>query len=518
MATTELVESSASLPSLSKSTSTASAGRVSLRSHVSIPVTGSLAYGTLQLVQPADDSPAETTSLPQLDPLDAGDIFLILGLPDAFTVGCDTAVLSQSGRPFLGVRDLPPGAHFLWLASSPASPSSSTVPDRSGYWFITGEGRGRLRVKQWDPYNELVGEPASAFEVRDRRDNLSAHLSSLTSYRDRARHLPRPPPPPPKDHPRLRPMSWQPPPELDPDATALWHAVTGEISEGLLRRVTGKQTAEWFVHANDPARGHGGGSGGGPSNAGVAPAEQHILLRAVAGAELAFTFPRDAPDPPRLPSPQRRPDPQPCVPDSTLDILAVLNFAGISEADVVGELQFAFVTGTRLASAACLDQWWHLLLSVLLRAHALALARPRLCRAWIAAVHAQLLYSARCLDGDGDGDGDGDEKPLGPAGVLDSRPAQRAQLREALTLYKRRLNEALLGLGDSITAEQAAVGHAFKKLEAWFWRYGWDLRSDYVSERVDAGSLAIHAAADRAGAREDGLHVPVILKLAPSSA
>ncbi len=174
--------------------------------------------------------------------------------------------------------------------------------------------------------------------------------------------------------------------------------------------------------------------------------------------------------------------------DTTADVLAVLNFSavGATEADIVGELQFVFLTGAHLTNLSCLDHWWHLLLDVVLRAYALVTARPRLCWNLILTLHAQLVYSDRYLvDDSGEGSGDGSG---GGGGILDSAgPGNRTRLREALIVYKRRLNSALLGLGDAITQEQAAVGHAFVDLEAWFWKCGWDLRSDYVSEVVVQG-------------------------------
>jgi len=61
----------------------------------------------------------------------------------------------------------------------------------------------------------------------------------------------------------------------------------------------------------------------------------------------------------------------------------------------------------------------------------------------------------------------------------------------------------VLNLGDTITKEQGAVGHAFVNLEAWFWKYGWDLRSDYVPEKL------ISSLADD----EDDEYQPVVVQL-----
>ena len=149
-----------------------------------------------------------------------------------------------------------------------------------------------------------------------------------------------------------------------------------------------------------------------------------------------------------------------------------------------------------LSNLSCLDQWWHVLLSIVLRAHALVRSRPSLCRHLLQTLHAQFVYSDRYLS-----------DPANPgSGVLDSVPQNKSKLRDALTLYKRRLNESLLGLEDAITPEQAAVGHAFVTLETWFWKYGWDLRCDYVPEKIGLRGEDL-------GSDQDEDYVPVVVRL-----
>ncbi|KAL8371237.1 hypothetical protein RB595_001196 [Gaeumannomyces hyphopodioides] len=505
---------------LTKSDSTASAGCFSTKSVVSVPVTGSLPYGSLRIHQPPSpaaspprSSDAPSPPPPASDVLEHGDVFLILDLPPGFLVGCDTTALTtQTARPVLGFRAIPPGAHLVFVAD-PGGLS------RCGYWFVTKEAaRGEPRVKQWDRYNEVLGAPASRVEARSSIDDLGSLRSSLVPYSTRqagggsAAAGGRGPAPPPKDPPRS-PAS--PDPDLALDEAALWHHLTSCITEPLLGRITGNadpSASEWLVDTADSAKGE------------VNFTQASRLFKAVVGSELTFLFPpqdsalglhllnldanaaRDAGDgksdraaaaaapgaaAARTPSPRR--------PDTTLLVENALGRSGIAEADPTGELQFVFLTAMHLGNPSCLDYWFHLVLKIILRAHQLAVSRPALTRSFILTIHAQLVYGERHLSGGGEtgglsacGANDGSSSGSnaagdgGRAGILEMAPQHQTRLREALIVYKRILNESLLGLGDAIAKEQAAVGQAFSDLEAWFWKYGWDLRSDYVPETLVA--------------------------------
>jgi A1 cistron-splicing factor AAR2 len=166
-----------------------------------------------------------------------------------------------------------------------------------------------------------------------------------------------------------------------------------------------------------------------------------------------------------------------------------------------------------LGNYTCIEQWWFLVLKVLLCAHQLAVARPGLCRNLLLTFYAQMVYNDRfivtqdleALGSSKHYPGSAASDNNGSSGILDSMPLHKAKLRKALTVYKRRLDQALLGLGDRITQEQRSVGHAFGDLNAWFWRYGWDLHTEYVPEQVD-----------RVGVDDDGEandYAPVVVEL-----
>lgn len=504
-----------SIPSLTTSDSASSAGRFSTASHVSIPVTGALPYGSLKIKQQPETPPAsnlrKSISMSTSDHLTETDSFVILDLPDKFTVGCDATALTSSTSKFLGIRDIPLGSHFIWVSE----PHAFT---RAGYWFVTKRGLGEVRVKQWDPYNEVLGEAASQFEVREQKDNISDIYPRLFPYQfpstDETASLT-----PPKSLSATTPNS-----EIEPSAqtgATVWAQLTSGISEDLLARVTGKQgQQEWLVDTSDTARGE------------VNFTQASKLFKAVAGAELTFLFPRDEADVRKL---QERlagssishgegldqksgSSRTTSSVDTSEEIMSLLerSSGGITKQDIIGELQFAFLTGMHLANLSCVDHWWHLVLDVILRAHALVVTKPGLCYALLQTLLLQLEYNDRFIVGRSSSDStahtgskaEGSVQPDEGVGILEFSPQKAHRLREALTVYKRRLNDILLGLGDAITSEQGAVGHIFADVEALFWRHGWDLRSDYVNEMSINGVNGVGDNDD-----EDDDYEPVVVEL-----
>lgn len=146
---------------------------------------------------------------------------------------------------------------------------------------------------------------------------------------------------------------------------------------------------------------------------------------------------------------------------------------------LLGELQFAFLTGAHLGNFSCLEQWHFLVNKLVFRAHGLAAARPRLARDLIRTFHAQLAYADRFLENGGGVD------------VLDmvSADGKAAHAMEkTLVTYKGRLEEVLGGRrrvggggggGEDEEEMMDAVGQAFAALETWLRRRrGWDLRAD----------------------------------------
>ncbi|KAK4106943.1 hypothetical protein N658DRAFT_491565 [Parathielavia hyrcaniae] len=428
--------------------------------------------------------PPTNASLPGC--LANGDVFRTLGLPDQFIIGLDAMAMTTS-RSLSGFCDIPPGAHLLWVQH----------PDgvsRCGYWFVTGT-QGRVRAKEWDGYNEVLREPSQS-------EALQKHSAESTSLvlQPYPLHAHRDNPSTPLNNTL---PSWARSP------STLWNTLASAISDDSLSRITGKRdVSEYLVDSMDSVR--------------------HTHR-----GELTFLFTQDFRD---LQVLDLSASLRSHVIDTSARIQALLSNnnhpssssspapSSSSEQDILAEFQLTFLTGTHLGSPACLDQWWDLVLKIILRAHTLPVSHPRLARGLLQTLHAQLFYNETHVgSGSGSGftdtaaqadaDSDADDHYQHPSGgggggdhavadgpsrdrpIFQYKPQNRQKLRQALVEYKRQLDDLLqrLGLGSSssssstattTTPEQGAVGQAFEELEAWLWRRGWDLRRGDLSRRL----------------------------------
>lgn len=417
-----------------------------------------------------------------------GDIFLLLDLPPESTVGCDAKALGTgTSSHFQGLRDIPPGPHFIWV-------SEPNAMSRCGYWFLATPRRQQVRVKQWDKFNEVLVTPPSDFEVRDMRDNVGRLYPQLVPYNGNV---------------SSRPTGLMGAKKEEDDAALLWGQLTARINEKLLARVTGKaDVSEWLVDTSDSAAG----------DEGFPQAKATQTYQTMVGTgELKFLFPEGDVDLHTATGPGATGG----VPDTSMDILRLLDTpgTGFTDADLIGELQFTFLTGLHLSNLACIEQWWHLILKIVLRAHQLVILRPGLSLAFLTTLHSQMVYNEKYISPNNNNTSNNDGGPRHEYGgkgdttsLLDVVPANKRKLREALTLYKRRMNELLLNLpgGGQVTKEQGQVGKAFVEVEEWFWKLGWDLRTDYV-KRNKAGEDG--EADDDLLYDEDDEYKPVIVDL-----
>lgn len=131
--------------------------------------------------------------------------------------------------------------------------------------------------------------------------------------------------------------------------------------------------------------------------------------------------------------------------------------------EIIGELQFCYLTGMILGNLACLEQWAHIV-KVVFKAYRLALDDPEFFVKFIDAIHAQFVYDEEGIEGS----------------IMDQDPTLSDDLRMILTIFKSRLNELLLAKGAELTPAQTRVGQAFESLESFLWKWDWDLRGNYV--------------------------------------
>ncbi|KAK3906501.1 A1 cistron-splicing factor [Staphylotrichum tortipilum] len=396
--------------------------------------------------------------------LGKGEVFLTQGLPGHFIVGLDTMALTTN-RSLLGFREIPQGAHFLWV-------QQPTGVSRCGYWFST-EAQTALRIKQWDTQNETLGEPSQAWAGKG-EGSVKSVYPNLQPYGLHAH----------RDIPSM-PLEGTHP-EWARSPGNLWHALTSAVSATTLERITVRtDVKEYLVDSMDCAKDtfqtDARSSGDSPQITGI-------------NSNLNFLFTQDFRDLQVLdlgPIQSR-------VADTSLRVQSLLNASinsptPITEDDILAEMQFTFLTGTHLGNPACLEQWWNLVLKIVLRAYSLAASRPKLSRGLIQTLHAQLFYTEHYVGsftagpeedkGVGQNGLSSDDRP-----IFEYKPQNKDKLYRGLAGYKRRLNDMVLSgqLGQA-TAEQQAVSRTFEELESWLWRRGWDLSGEQKIEREMGG-------------------------------
>ncbi|KAI1815867.1 A1 cistron-splicing factor [Poronia punctata] len=412
-----------------------------------------------------------------------GDIFILDGLPGSFTVGCDPLSFSSS-RPFLGFRDITPGAHLIWVAPQECTSS------RTGCWFYTEEKSddepGRVRVKQWDKFNEVLGEPASQDEDEDEdeerfeEEKLERMFEKLVPYGPRRFG---------REEDQIIATA-----EAKKSMTNtavqgsqliekynMWYQLTSEIRPSVLKKIMGQSRGTYLVTTMDSVAGQSDLSG-------------ESRLYSSGTSHLRFTFPMDV----RLISPEATgAERTRQALDPTAWVISKLE--NPDDNDLVGEFQFAFITGMHLGNQPCLEQWFFLLTQLILRCYDLPLHRPRLARSLIQTFHAQLLYNDAYLEGD----------------VFDllSGSSERS-LRIALTKYKARLDEKF---GDLTTDDQSTVSLAFSSLESYVQtKRGWDIQGNYVKTgnmTLEDGEVVQLDLPDFEDDDETGEYAPVVLTL-----
>lgn len=441
--------------SVAKSESNASVGAGSTNSHDSVGAIGSHPYGTLQVHHAGDTSPlarsvAADEDMPALDDVveseqhqdvarpegqlrpetlrhakGGGDVVLVLDLPEVFVVGYDS--ISFTAKHFGGVRDIPAGAHFIWVAHP------NGISSRCGVWIMSS-GVDGVHVMQWDRYNEVLCESSSA-EARIQANNVDSIHSKLVAYRD--------------------PESVNSTEKSQHDAKAnlgIWGQLTSAVTETMLNRVTGQPHGDWFMHTGDRAKGSTLISAEVELDRRVSSAYLHDRELTFVFSQMSKTYSVDHTGSDRTLE----------ATDATPYIMSLLgDSTGLTEDDILGEFQFAFIVGVHLGNDSCVQQWWHMLLHLVLKAYLLPKRQPVLAASLLRTLGQQIFYSVHKTE----------------TSVLDQSDSQSRDLRLALIIYKRRLDELISGTS---TPDELSVATAFAKVEAIvaLSPLDWDLRSD----------------------------------------
>ncbi|KAK4060497.1 uncharacterized protein Triagg1_10724 [Trichoderma aggressivum f. europaeum] len=376
-----------------------------------------------------DDLSSSSNRLSISHSMGGGDVLLILDLPEVCLVGYDTA--SFTARHFKGIWGIPPGPHFFWVTH----PDSGSV--RTGFWIVSSDAH-RVHVLQWDRFSETILEPSRA-EARFQAEYLATSHHKLVRYNN--------------------------PEGAKPDAdvyraaderSTIWKLLSGSITEQVLDRVTGQHASSWHVDTTDRVK-------GAILLAVEMELEKRFANHVFQSRELNFSFSQHS----RTYSANVLGAARSlAATDATSYMLSVMSEPNkeLSEDDIVGELQLAFVVGVALGNDACIQQWRHMMIKLILKAYSLPEHRPVFAVKLLQTITAQLQYSSRWLEDS----------------IMDYGGSESQALRLALIVYKRRLDELLNSLGAHATPEQRKVGTAIAGLELEVTGLGWDLHADYV--------------------------------------
>ncbi|CZT46325.1 uncharacterized protein RSE6_06737 [Rhynchosporium secalis] len=386
----------------------------------SMQAIGTHSFGSLRVHSP---SPTRAPNIEGLEFLKTGDVVVVRDIPIGVVFGYDTMsfTIKQEGV-FEGVKNLNPGAHFVWAGTSDGSL-------RTGFWLmsskLTSDEYGEIIVKRWDKYNEVLVDEVSVAEIRIQEKCLPEIADKLQAYTVK--------------HDGIN----------DP---AIWTRLTSCMKAAFLNKVTGqKEWNHWQVSSNHDYKNTNGIAGANARDFG----KDEVL---------DFVFPKHGRT---FSASSHGRDRTEQAMDTSAHIAGVITGSCTHEDtdEIIGELQFCFLTGMMLGNIACMEQWAHVV-KVMFRAFKIVMDLPSLFRKFIQAVHAQFLYDGIGIEGS----------------IFDADSSLEHDLKNILIVFKSRLDEQLLQAQTLLTPEQKSVGDAFAEFESflWKWRGGWDLRGNYV--------------------------------------
>lgn len=428
---------SASNCSLTKSSSTATDKSIkSIKSVRSVHAVGSYPLGSLRVHSP---SPTRKDPNEQHPFLKSGDVVIVRDMSPGALFGCDTmSITIKNTGDFYGIRDMSSGPHFVWGGTNVSS-------SRSGFWIMSAKRAsdelGEIHVKHWNSYDEILQEEISVAEVRIQKEHLPEIFEKLKTYSIANAG---------QSISQAQGVSGKS--LLYAKDCNIWRYLTSCMKGPLLSRITGYPWNRWQVSSNHDCKRPGSGDG--------RRAEESLEYRK--DEVLDFVFPKANRTFSENTVGRERTEQ---AMDTSAHVMGVVVGRCLYEDsdEIIGELQFCYITGMTLGNAACQEQWANII-KVLFRAYKLALDNPVFFRKVIESVHAQFIYDDGGFEGS----------------ILDHDASLESDLKLLLTTFKSRLNELLLAQGANITDNQSEVGKAFEELESWLWKWGWDLRGNYV--------------------------------------
>jgi A1 cistron-splicing factor AAR2 len=437
-----------------------------------------MASGTTPQVQPGRIAMENSTNC-----LKNGDVIVVTGVPAGIFFGYDTVSFTiDKGGHFHGIREVPSGPHFIYGGST------SEMSTRNGFWMVSKQKRageaGEIFHKRWDKSTETLEEETGANTIEEQKQNLPAIYNKLLPYSTKAVNKPEQGTGNTQSHSH--------------HGLKTWNSLTLAITGPLLTRITGQAGNAWQVSSNDEGKQFSRTASKSPpaiENTGTPTFDESIMNNE---RFLDFLFPRGS----RIYSEQvtgRMRTEQ--AMDSTAFIEGVIkNHSSGGDFDqIIGELQFCYITGIVLGNITLMEQWGHEI-KLLLKAFHLAMEQPALFRGIIKSIHAQLMYDEEEVDGS----------------IFDHDEYLQNDVKLALTVFKSRLEEQMSEVGESKTQEHAQLEKAFEELEAWLQKWDWELSGNYLRSgriQLEDGEYVDAELKEMEDEDERGEYAPVIVEM-----
>ncbi|KFY27373.1 hypothetical protein V493_03538 [Pseudogymnoascus sp. VKM F-4281 (FW-2241)] len=454
---------------------TSLAARGTSRPTRSTESSGELSSSPMNSLQLHAGSSREEYGSPQY--LQDGDVVIIAGVPAGSFIGYDTVGLNvDKNHHFGGIRELPPGPHFIYGGSM------SEISTRNGLWIISNKRvsgePGEIFVKKWDRHTETLEDEDSAIEIRNQKDNIQSTYSTLLPYNIRAAQAP--------ELSKSKATSM----ETLGDDPKTWQDLTSAIKGPMLSRVTGGNWNEWKVTSMDERK---------PTDTEPVDIVPETVDAAIAEEKkLGFIFPAGSKTYSETVVGRARSEQ---AMDSSSHVRGVIADNCTSEGpdDVLGELQFCYLTGVLLCNICCMEQWGHVV-KILFKAFRFAVEEAPFFVRFLEVFQAQLVYDDEYLQGS----------------IFDHSHHLQDELKVELTIFKSRLTEQLSAKPNGLSKEENELKAAFGRLETWLSKWGWDLGGNYLRVgkiQLEDGEYVDAEMEDLEAEDERGEYAPVMVEL-----
>ncbi|KAF1842557.1 AAR2 domain-containing protein [Cucurbitaria berberidis CBS 394.84] len=399
-----------------------------------------------------------------MDPSTINNCVLVLNLPPNALAGIDLLSFTTSPR-FHGVKNIPPGLHFVFAASN------SALSVRQGAWFYVTPGTGspQVFVKKWDEKTEdLIAETAQTEVLRWKANLGSVWKDGLTPYRQTV-----------QEGDSGAEEGWS-------EESADWGKLTSHISPTILSRICGLNPDHWSITSASSATQDLEQIPGLESSNSMLHPEKELKFLPI---DLKRTWREGATGRERTEAAQDR--------SWFLGDLIDHHCQGEKqgrEFQVLGELQFAFLMVLTLNNDSCLEQWKRLL-QLLLTCRQAVKDRSQMFLELLKTLRAQLSH---CADIEGD--------------LFDMSEVGGGFLRPLFSRFRKSLDEFDGKWKGALVYELEDLQEYLQK------EFGWELDDSYVKRGMLELEDGERVEMEVNGADEDdelGDYAPVVVDLTP---